>query len=153
MSDARFLSDGPVSVGSAQDYSTDDIQQILTIAMGRETSSAEQLEEMATELSIDKETLNYAVDVWRSRKAELQQKQQRRQRFYRYELLPYVAVNGFLLILNISIAGTVTWAIYPLLGWGLGLLLSGGVCSHKPRRQVALSPSGRSVVNKQREMA
>ncbi|MEM6866970.1 MAG: hypothetical protein AAF528_01105, partial [Cyanobacteria bacterium P01_C01_bin.121] len=28
-----------------------------------------------------------------------------------------------LIVLNVSVAGSVTWAIYPLLGWGAGLLL------------------------------
>ena len=124
MSDVRF----------SQDYSSDDVQQILTIALGKESSSAVQLEEMAKDLSIDRATLDYAVDVWRSHKVNKQEKQQRRQRFHRYELLPYLIVNGFLLVLDISIAGGVTWSIYPLLGWGLGLLLGIGKCDGKHRR-------------------
>jgi len=105
-----------------QDFSAEDVQQILTMAMTRNTSSRAQLDEMASELSIDSSTLAYAVDAWHQKKAQLRQKQQRRQQFYRYELLPYIAVNAFLIALNISIAGTITWAMYPLLGWGLGVL-------------------------------
>ncbi len=102
-------------------FSSEDVQQILTIAMGQEVSSEARLKEMAQELSIDEATLNYAVESWTVRKAQQQQKHQRRQRFYRFELLPYLSVNAFLLILNIWIAGAITWAIYPLLGWGLAL--------------------------------
>jgi len=129
MSNSKFSSNERAVADSAQGYSTEDVQQILTIALGDDSSSAAELEEMANELSIDEMTLSYAVDVWRSRKASAQQKQQRRQRFYRYELLPYLIVNGFLLVLDISIAGGVTWSIYPLLGWGLGLLLGLGGCN------------------------
>ncbi|EDX84457.1 hypothetical protein S7335_2154 [Synechococcus sp. PCC 7335] len=104
-------------------FSSEDVQQILTIAMRRDMSSEAQLNEMAKELSIDEATLNYAVESWTVQKAQQQKKQQRRQRFYRFELLPYLSTNTFLLILNVWIAGAVTWAIYPLLGWGLALAI------------------------------
>lgn len=125
-------------------YSSEDVQQILMIALGRESSSVYQLREMARELSIDDDALRYAVDVWAGQKAKVQKQQQLRQRFYQQALLPYVTVNAFLIVLNVSIAGSVTWAIYPLLGWGAGLLLqsmtggSFGPCQHgRENRQFA----------------
>lgn len=104
-------------------FSSEDVQQILTIAMGQEVSSQARLREMAQELSIDGDALDYAVESWATQKARQQKKHQRRQQFYRFELLPYLLVNTFLIILNIWIAGAVTWSIYPLLGWGLALAI------------------------------
>ena len=40
-----------------QAYSSADVQQILTIALGRESSSPAQLKEMAEELAVDDATL------------------------------------------------------------------------------------------------
>ena len=55
-------------------------------------------------------------------KLNAQKKQRQRQAFYRYELFPYLVVNAFLEGLNIAIAGSITWAIYPVLCWGASLL-------------------------------
>ncbi|MEN8446555.1 MAG: 2TM domain-containing protein [Cyanobacteria bacterium J06555_13] len=121
---------------SAQNYSSDDMQQILAIAMGHQADKPVPIEEIAAELSIDDASLRYAVDAWRSQQTQMQQKRQRRQRFYQRSLLPYLAVNAFLILLNISLSGAVTWAIYPLLGWGLGLLLNpDGHCKKANRQQ------------------
>ncbi|MGD1899298.1 MAG: 2TM domain-containing protein [Phormidesmis sp.] len=126
---------------NTQDFSTEEVQQILTIAMGKEAFSRTQLEEMASELSIDDAALSYAIDLWKKEDVQRSQKRQQRQRFYREELLPYVVVNTFLVLLDIAIAGAITWSIYPLLGWGMGLLIgatSDGSkrfgCKHHQRR-------------------
>lgn len=108
---------------ATQNYSSEDIKQILAIAMERESSAPASLQTMAAELSIDEESLSYAVDVWQRQQARAKAKQQRRRRFYQQSLLPYVIVNVFLIVLDISISGGITWSIYPLLGWGAGLLL------------------------------
>lgn len=106
-----------------QAYSSADVQQILTIALGRESSSPAQLKEMAEELAVDDATLRYAVEAWQVQKLNAQKKQRQRQAFYRYELFPYLVVNAFLVGLNIAIAGSITWSIYPVLCWGASLLL------------------------------
>ena len=106
-----------------QRFSSEDVQQILTIALTKDVSSAAQLGEMAEELTIDEATLRYAIDIWQGQKAKAQEKQRHLQRFYQQELLPYVIVNAFLVILNIFLSGRITWSIYPLLGWGVGLAL------------------------------
>lgn len=109
-----------------RNYDAEDIQQILAIAMAKDIVKESQLKEMAAELSVDDASLQYAIDAWQQQKVAAQKKHRQRQRFYRWSLFPYLAVNTFLIVLNISIAGTVTWAIYPLLGWGVGLLLELG---------------------------
>lgn len=117
------------------EYSTEDVKQILAIAMGRESSSETQLREMAQDLSISDADLTYAMEKWALEKTQQREKLQRRQRFYRRELLPYLAVNALLIGINISVAGAITWAIYPLLGWGAGLVvLDGTLSSCRSRR-------------------
>jgi hypothetical protein len=66
---------------------------------------------------------------WRQRqqqKAQEQARKQKRRRLLRQQLITYAVVNGGLMVLNLVTAGTITWAIFPLLGWGLGLLLGSG---------------------------
>lgn len=111
-----------------QSYSAEDVQRILSLAMDNaahddETFSAVSLAEMARELGIGDGVLSQSVKKWQLEKVEgekravvSRQKQQRRERFLRYEVMPYVAVNTFLIVLNVSLAGAITWAIYPLLG-------------------------------------
>lgn len=104
-----------------QEYSSEDVQQILAIAQNKDTFTKTQLQEMAQELVIDDSALEQAIATWQTEKESQRQKRQQRQIFYRQQLVPYLGVNTFLILLNISIAGTVTWAIYPLLGWGISL--------------------------------
>ena len=50
--------------------------------------------------------------------------------FYRH-LIVYLAVNAFLLILNLLTSPHHFWFQWPLLGWGIGLFLHGvGVFTH-----------------------
>ncbi|MEN8447277.1 MAG: 2TM domain-containing protein [Cyanobacteria bacterium J06555_13] len=97
------------------------------------TFSSVSLAEMARELGISDGVLTQAMETWQLENVQLEkraavsyQKQQQRSRFLRQALIPYLAVNAFLMMLNVSLAGSITWAIYPLLGWGLALCL--GVC-------------------------
>ena len=109
-------------------YSAEQVQQILVSAMGQsdqEGFSRSQLEEMATDLGISLDTLQQAEGNLQAISESVQTtvsqspKQQLRQR-----LRTYIIVNIFLIALNFTLSGAITWAIYPLLGWGLGLLLS-----------------------------
>ncbi|MGD1951509.1 MAG: 2TM domain-containing protein [Leptolyngbyaceae cyanobacterium] len=108
-------------------YSTEQVQQILVSAMGQseqEGFSRSQLEEMATDLGISLDTLKQAEGSLQEMPTAVQTtaiqspKQQLRQ-----WLRTYIIVNIFLLALNFTLSGAITWAVYPLLGWGLGLLL------------------------------
>lgn len=132
------------SAGSAETYGADDVQRILAIALDERsrsdtTFSSVALSDMAQELGLDGSDLAQAIKVWQSEKglvakeaAKVLQKQRQWQRFYRWELLPCLAVNTFLLLLNFSLSGAITWAIYPLLGWGLGLCLSAPLFALNP---------------------
>ena len=110
-------------------YSSDDVQKILQLAMARkqeEYFSKEQISEMATELGISLELLKSAEQEWLSQaKLEKQEKTRReiKRRGFRAHLISYVAVNIFLIILNLTTTPRDFWAIYPLAGWGLGLFM------------------------------
>ena len=106
-------------------YSTEQVQQILVTAMGQSEGdgfSRSQLEDMATELGIAPNTLNLAEQTLQKSPGQAVAEADKRQKFCQ-QLRTYAVVNTFLLALNFSLSGTITWAIYPLLGWGLGLLL------------------------------
>ena len=106
-------------------FSEEDVRQILALAMQQtEFSNREQIEDIAQELSIEKGEIAYAIETWQSQKLKAKKQQQRRQQFYKYELVPYLVVNAFLVWLNLSISGTLSWVIYPLMGWGTAVLIS-----------------------------
>ncbi len=110
----------------AERYSAEQVQQILVAAMGQgeeDGFSRSQLAEMATDLGISPDALRQAEQIHPELPAQ-SAPEPKRQKF-RQQLRTYAVVNTFLLALNFSLSGSITWAIYPLLGWGLGLLLPG----------------------------
>ncbi|MFG6101500.1 2TM domain-containing protein [Leptothoe sp. EHU-05/26/07-4] len=112
----------------AEGYSAEQVQQILVTAMGQRQEdgfSRSQLIEMATDLGISPEVLQQAEQTLQQvpvPKQSVSMQASKRQKFQQ-SLKTYAVVNAFLLALNVTLSGTITWAIYPLLGWGLGLLL------------------------------
>ncbi|HEY9600928.1 MAG TPA: 2TM domain-containing protein [Allocoleopsis sp.] len=112
-------------------YQQEDIQQILNIAITRESNggefSREQLMEIADELGISAENLLEAEQEWL-----VQQEQRQKHRefnLYRHSQLKkcvgkYLIVNSFLVCLNVLTAGGLSWSLYILLFWGLGLGLN-----------------------------
>lgn len=115
-----------------QFYSQEDIQQILHLALARKTDkeelSRDQLWEIAAELDIDPQSLQSAEQEWLSQKAMISKRQAftrfRREQF-KQKAVRYGIVNGFFLSLNILSAGTLSWSLYIILLWGLGLSLEG----------------------------
>lgn len=112
----------------ADRYSAEQVQQILVTAMEQRQEdgfSRSQLTEMAADLGISPEILQQAEQALQKVSAPAQSisiQESKRQKF-RQRLKTYAAVNAFLLVLNVTLSGAITWAIYPILGWGLGLLL------------------------------
>ncbi|KPQ37144.1 MAG: 2TM domain [Phormidesmis priestleyi Ana] len=112
-------------------YASEEAQQILQIAIAKETEGGEltrtQLMEIAAELNIAPETLMSAEREWLDLKSTSTQQalfnQQRRQQF-RHHLIRYGIVNGFLFSLNL-LAGGVGIALFIALSWGIGLSLQG----------------------------
>ncbi|MEL6470995.1 MAG: 2TM domain-containing protein [Cyanobacteria bacterium J06623_4] len=112
-------------------YASEDAQQILQIAIAKETESGEltkrQLSEIAAELNIAPETLWSAEREWQTLQTTSAQQaafnEQRRQKFH-HHLIRYGIVNSFLLLLNL-LAGGYGVALFVALAWGIGLALHG----------------------------
>lgn len=115
-----------------QTYRQEEAQAILQLAFARKEEDGElsrsQLWEIAMELGISPEDLQAAEAEWVATRGEFQQKQAfnlyRRNRF-KHRLVRYVIVNGFLILLNLVATGGLSWSVYILLAWGLGLSLDG----------------------------
>lgn len=112
-------------------YASEDAQQILQIAIAKETESGEltrvQLAEIAAELNIAPETLWSAEREWLDLQSVSSQQalfnQQRHQKF-QHHLIRYGIFNSFLLLLNL-LAGGYGFAAFVALSWGIGLALHG----------------------------
>ena len=112
----------------ARSYQQEDIQQILNIAIARQADGGEltreQLVEIAAELGISTDSLIQAEQEWLLQKQERQKHHEfnlyRRSRFKK-RLVKYVIVNSFLMGLNLLTVGYLSWSLYILLFWSLGL--------------------------------
>ncbi|HEY9770896.1 MAG TPA: 2TM domain-containing protein [Coleofasciculaceae cyanobacterium] len=113
-------------------YSQEDIQQILQLAIAThytdEELSRQQLWEIASELDINNATIQAAERKWLEQKAVDRQRRafdlHRRQKF-KQKLTKFAIVNTFIVSFNFVAAGTLSWSLYILLFWGLGIALSG----------------------------
>ena len=112
-------------------YNQEDIQQILQIAIARQADDTEftreQLLEIAAELEISPECLQVAEQQWLQKQGEIQKRQDFN--IYRHGRLQkhagnFAIVNSFFMGLNLVNAGELTWSLYILLFWGLGLGLN-----------------------------
>ena len=113
-------------------YASEDAQQILQIAIAKETESGDltriQLAEIASELNIAPETLWSAEREWISLQSESAQQhlfnQQRRQDFQAH-LVRYGIVVGFLVVLGIAFGWLQPFSLFVALVWGIPLTLQG----------------------------
>ncbi len=113
-------------------YSQEDIQQILNLAIARHTTDGElsrqQLWEIASELDISQTAIQAAERDWLEQKIIDGKRRAfnlyRRQKFQQ-KLTNFAIVNTFLVSLNFMAAGTLSWSLYILLFWGLGVALNG----------------------------
>jgi hypothetical protein len=108
-------------------YNSDEMQQILQKAFARQQKgefSREQIIEIASELGVSSESLQTAEQEWLIQEVEVKKRQifntQRRGQF-KSHLVTFIGVNGFLVLLNLLTSPSYFWAIFPILGWGLGL--------------------------------
>jgi hypothetical protein len=116
-------------------YPAEDAQQILQIAIARQTESGElsraQLLEIAEELGISPQTLLEAEQDWDIKKYELADRrvfdQQRREKFH-HGLARFAIFSGFLLIFNLITGGNIliTALLYLVFApWALKLTWDG----------------------------
>jgi len=111
-------------------YNEDDAEQILRLASSMSTPigamSRDQLLATASELGITPQAVEEAERQIVSSRAELSDRAEfdrRVRRDFYGHLASYVIVNGFLCGINI-VTGGYFWAVWPLLGWGIGLAFS-----------------------------
>ncbi|MEO1094697.1 MAG: 2TM domain-containing protein [Cyanobacteria bacterium J06638_28] len=122
-------------------YSSEAIQHILSHALAlqsSETYSVSQLQEMAAELNIEPAMLSLAEEQWRSQAVVEQQQaalsaaqqRERRQAWTQYGLGSALMVG-----INLATAGSITWAIFPVMGWGVSLFFEGSCHSRQSSAQ------------------
>ena len=108
--------------------SDDDIDEVLKIALrnqGRtDPGLHDRLMTTAHELGISEtEVLEAEREYSRSKKerGEFLEFKRRQVREFREHFFVYIVVNTLLVVINILTVQTVSWAIWPILGWGIGL--------------------------------
>jgi hypothetical protein len=114
-----------------QIYSSEDAQGILQLAIARREEAGElsrvQLFEIAAELGISEQDIVLAEQQWLANRGEFQEKlvfnSYRRGRL-RKNLIKYGIVNTFLVLLNFAGSHELSWSLFILLTWGLGLSLN-----------------------------
>ncbi|MCU0566401.1 MAG: 2TM domain-containing protein [Oculatellaceae cyanobacterium Prado106] len=111
-------------------YRQEDAQQILQLAIARQAEAGElsrtQLFEIAAELNISPADIQAAEQEWLTYRGELQERQDynrcRRDKFQQ-GFVKYLIVNGFLVAIDLLTGGGISWSLYVILGWGLGVAL------------------------------
>lgn len=118
-------------------YSEDEVRSILDRALrhGHDTTRGiahDELVAAATEVGISPAALDAAIREAEEHRAEAELRDavlERRRRGFRGHLTSFLAVNAMLVGINaltIFLSGVfVPWALFPILGWGLGLYFHG----------------------------
>ncbi|AFY45997.1 hypothetical protein Nos7524_0071 [Nostoc sp. PCC 7524] len=112
-------------------YNSEQMQQILQKAFARQQQgeiSRQQIIEIASELGVSSASLQAAEQEWLIQEIEEKKRHKfhaQRQGEFKSHLISFIGVNGFLIALNLWTSPSYFWAIFPLLGWGLGLFFSG----------------------------
>lgn len=120
------MSDSPTQYPEV--YSSEDIQQIIQIALARKGEDDEltraQLWEIADELDIDQQTLQLAESQWLQCRSISQKRVAfdlyRRDRF-KQKTIKYGIINGFFISLNLLTTGGLSWCLYIVLFSGSSL--------------------------------
>ncbi len=115
----------------SQVYGSEDAQGILQIAIARRQDEGElsrvQLFEIATELGISEQDIVAAEQQWLATRGEFAEKLAfngyRRGKLQK-NLTKYGIINSFLVLLNLAGSHELSWSLFILLTWGLGLSLN-----------------------------
>src|SRR5512145_1955607 len=105
-------------------YSREEVDAILGRAVERERSqddlSRDQLLAIAQEIGVAPESIDRAIGEISAEKQEREELAHWRGQAWRGfvgHLIPYLCVNGLLVLLNVATM-RFPWALFPLLGWG-----------------------------------
>lgn len=111
--------------------SDEDVEEILRLAVRKSGASSssdlrERLKQAAAELNISDEELEQAeIEFLQKKQANeaVSEARQRQTQEFMGHLITFVAVNVFLISIDVMSNGGISWSIYPLLGWGIGLAI------------------------------
>ena len=112
---------------SKKRYSDREVRRILERALLAEQDgglSHEEVVAAALEVGVSREAVERAIQETESERKELAVRNavlERRRRHFVAHLMPFLAVNAFLMLLNLLVSPGDWWFLFPLLGWGLGL--------------------------------
>ncbi len=108
--------------------SDEDVDEILKLALRRQDGSDGDLRGRLTvaaqELGISDQDLKAAETEYLRNKADTQEFlefKNRQRRELREHVFAYFIVNALLVAINLFTSGKLTWAVWPILGWGIGL--------------------------------
>lgn len=115
----------------SQVYGSEDAQAILQIAIARREDEGElsrvQLFEIAAELGISEQDIVAAEQQWLANRGEFAEKlafnTYRRGKLQK-NVTKYGIINSFLVLLNLAGSHELSWSLFILLTWGLGLSLN-----------------------------
>jgi hypothetical protein len=110
-------------------YSREEVDAILGRAVERERKtddlSREQLVAIAQEVGVTPESIDRAIEEIAAEhqgEEELVRLRRRAWRGFVGHLVPYLCVNFMLVVIN-GLTTRFPWALFPIVGWGIGLLL------------------------------
>ena len=113
-----------------QSYTQEEIQKILELALARQIDrgelTREQLWEIGNELGIDLQLLQQAEQDWLSQKAIALQRlefDRYRRQSLKQKAVKYAIINSFVVALDLLATHHISWSLYLILIWGLGLSL------------------------------
>ncbi|MFM2060678.1 MAG: hypothetical protein RLZZ507_348 [Cyanobacteriota bacterium] len=117
---------------SLRSYSQEEVQQILQLAIARQTDdgdqefSYQQIIEIAAELQISPEAVKQAEFDWIALQSEAQQRKAfdlYRQGKFKKRLGNYAIINGFFILADLIGGAGLSWSLYILLFCGLAIVL------------------------------
>ena len=111
------------------EYTHDDGEEVLKRAIAidaLETNTKDVVRRTAAELGVSEAAVERAEKEYfaeKAKRAELEQFASDQRRGFLSHLGTYLVVNAFLVAINLFTDGNVDWAVYPILGWGLGVAI------------------------------
>lgn len=117
---------------NSRSYSQEQVQQILQLAIARQTDdrdqefSYQQIIEIASELQISAEAVKQAECDWMNQQSEVQQRKAfdiYRQGKFKKRLGNYAIINSFFLLADLLGGAGLSWSLYILLFCGLAIVL------------------------------
>jgi len=113
-------------------FTNEEVEQIIKIALRSKQDSGsistENIYDIAKELNIDPAAIQGAIYEYEN-KGDIDSIRdefiKKRKKSFFDHLTSYLAINSFLVIIDLVTGGGISWSIFPILGWGLGVFFDG----------------------------